>query len=202
MTSFVTSVDGTRIAFDRLGEGPTVILVGGMLCHRRTTRQLAERLARRFTVINYDRRGRGESGDTPPYTVRRETEDLAALIAASGGSAAVYGYSSGAGIALNAASHGLPITHVVLHEPHDLQVLGDVVGATDIPTLVIAGGASPEVFRDIAIRIAYMLPNGTYTRLEGQDGGAPAELVAPVVTEFLTAASSVAAGMGGRHTPR
>ena len=81
------------------------------------TRPLAEQLAKHFTVINYDRRGRGDSGDTKPYAVGREIEDLAALIAEAGGTAAVYGHSSGAGLALHAAAHGLPISRLVLHEP-------------------------------------------------------------------------------------
>jgi pimeloyl-ACP methyl ester carboxylesterase len=113
----VTSSDGTTIAFDRLGEGPPVIVVGGATCDRAMTRPLAEQLAQHFTVFNYDRRGRGDSGDTAPYTVEREIEDLEALIAGAGGTASVYGHSSGAGLALHAAAHTLPITKLVLHEP-------------------------------------------------------------------------------------
>ena len=89
------SQDGTVIAFDRQGAGDPVILVGGALCDRGIHRELADFLAPHFTVVNYDRRGRGESGDTPPYAVEREIEDIAALIGAAGGRAAVYGISSG-----------------------------------------------------------------------------------------------------------
>ncbi len=113
----VRSKDGTTIAFDRLGDGPAVIVVGGATCARATTLPLAMQLAQYFTVINYDRRGRGDSGDTAPYAVEREIEDLAALIAEAGGTASVYGHSSGAGLALHAAAHGLPISKLVLHEP-------------------------------------------------------------------------------------
>lgn len=113
----VKSADGTPIVFDRLGDGPPVVLVTGALCDRSATRALAEELARTFTVINYDRRGRGDSDDTAPYAVQREIEDLAALITEAGGTAAVYGHSSGAALALHAAAHGLPITRLVLHEP-------------------------------------------------------------------------------------
>ncbi len=113
----VLSKDGTAIAFDRLGEGLPVIVVGGATCDRAMTRPLAEQLAQHFTVINYDRRGRGDSGDTAPYTVEREIEDIAAVIDEAGGSAFVYGHSSGAGLVLHAAAHGLPITKLVLHEP-------------------------------------------------------------------------------------
>jgi pimeloyl-ACP methyl ester carboxylesterase len=258
VTSHVTSADGTRIAFDRLGEGPSIVLVGGMFCDRQTTRELAERLAHRFSVINYDRRGRGESGDTAPYAVVREVEDIGALIAEVGGEAAVYGHSSGAGLALNAAATASGISRLVLHEPpygrddeeskrdarqlaqdvkralaedrradaiklfmadsgmppemvegmsvdpnmqavaptmtYDFEVMGDFGGGTipeelvrriGIPTLVIAGGASPEFFRDTAARIAQVLPRGSLTVLEREDHGAPADVVAPVVAAFL-----------------
>ena len=263
VVTHVTSADGTRIAFDRLGQGPAVVVVGGMFCDRQTTQGLAEQLAHQFTVINYDRRGRGDSSDTQPYAVEREIEDLNALIAEAGGSASVYGHSSGAGLALNAAASGLPITRLVLHEPpydsddeeskrearelaenvrtaiaedrradainlfltasgmppemaegasndpkmlalaptmpYDFEVMGDIsrggaipeerVRVIGIPTLVIAGGASPDFFRDTATRIADLLPNGNHIVLEGQDHGAPADVVAPLVAEFLSTAS-------------
>ncbi|MEO3812343.1 alpha/beta fold hydrolase [Sphaerisporangium sp. B11E5] len=113
----VISADGTAIAFERLGDGPPVVVVGGALCDQTSTRPTAEALAWHFTVLNYDRRGRGNSEDTAPYAVEREIEDIAALIAEAGGAAAVYGHSSGAGLALRAAAHGLPVTRLVLHEP-------------------------------------------------------------------------------------
>jgi pimeloyl-ACP methyl ester carboxylesterase len=113
----VTSKDGTTIAFDRLGAGEPVIVVGGALCDRAKLRPTAEALAQHFTVFNYDRRGRGDSGDTKPYAVEREIEDLGALIAQAGGTASVYGHSSGAGLALHTAAAGLPIAKLVLHEP-------------------------------------------------------------------------------------
>lgn len=259
MTSFATSSDGTRIAYDRLGRGPAVVVIGGLFNDRTTTRPLAERLAEGFTVINYDRRGRGESGDTAPYAVEREIEDVAALIAEVEGSAAVYGHSSGAGLALNAAAAGLPITKLILHEPpyggddeesrrsarelaqtiqkaidedrradaisafleasgmppeaargaaadermlavaptmpYDFEVMGDTRGGgipvdlarkVDLPTLVIAGDASPAFFMDTARRLVELLPNGRLAVLEGADHGAPAEVVAPVVESFLS----------------
>ncbi len=111
------SKDGTTIAFDWYGEGPPVILVGGATCDRAMTRPHAEELAKHRAVINYDRRCRRDSGDTKPYAVEREVEDLEALIVEAGGSAFVYGHSSGAGLVLHAASRSLPITGVVLHEP-------------------------------------------------------------------------------------
>src|SRR5436309_11394168 len=91
-----TSADGTPLAFDEDGQGPAIIMVVGAFNTRETTAPLAAALKHRFTVLNYDRRGRGDSGDTPPYAVEREIEDIDALIAKAGGSAAVFGYSSGA----------------------------------------------------------------------------------------------------------
>jgi pimeloyl-ACP methyl ester carboxylesterase len=114
----VTSRDGTRIAYDRSGDGPPLILVASALSDRSDTRRLAARLASSFSVLNYDRRGRGQSDDTPPYAVHREIEDLDALIEVVGGRAAVFGSSSGAVLALDAAN-ALPakVSGLVLYEP-------------------------------------------------------------------------------------
>ena len=115
----VLSKDGTAIAFDQLGEGPAIILVGGSFTDRSqpTLVQLADILAPHFTILTYDRRGRGDSGDTLPYTVEREVEDLDALFKVVGGSACVCGFSSGAGLALEAAVSGLAMKKLVLYEP-------------------------------------------------------------------------------------
>jgi pimeloyl-ACP methyl ester carboxylesterase len=112
------SKDGTLIAFERSGHGPALILVDGALCYRASgpSRPLAALLSERFTVYWYDRRGRGDSGDTMPYAVEREIEDLDALIREAGGSAFVYGISSGAALALEAANHGLAIRKLALYE--------------------------------------------------------------------------------------
>jgi pimeloyl-ACP methyl ester carboxylesterase len=112
-----TSADGTLIAYERLGHGPPLIVIGGATCDRARMRPVCEELARGLTVFNYDRRGRGDSGDTRPYAVEREVEDVAALVELAGGSASVYGHSSGAGLALEAAAQGLPIDKLILHEP-------------------------------------------------------------------------------------
>lgn len=114
----VTSADGTPIAYEHTGSGPVVVLVDGANCHRafHGGRPLAELLANRYTVFIYDRRGRGESGDTPPFAVEREIEDLAAVIDAAGGSASVYGTSSGGALLLRAAAAGLPIDRIALYE--------------------------------------------------------------------------------------
>jgi len=257
MTEFATSADGTRIAFDQLGDGPPLIIAAGIFCDRSEMEPLAEELSTWFTVINFDRRGRGESGDTAPYTAEREVEDIAALIAELGGSAALYGHSSGAGLALNAAAAGLPISRLILHEPpysaddeskaaaremylevqralnedrrgdaiamffkgfgmppeviedmksddrmlrlagtmhHDFEIMGDNRGegvpddrvkAINVPTLVMCGSESPDFFGIVADRIAELLPNGKQTVLMGQDHGAAADVVAPVIAEYL-----------------
>ncbi|HLK37067.1 MAG TPA: alpha/beta hydrolase [Polyangiaceae bacterium] len=113
-----TSRDGTVLSYDRVGQGPPVILVVGALCSRTLGPgvKLAPALARRFTVFTYDRRGRGDSGDTAPYALAREIEDLEALISEAGGSACVFGHSSGAVLALHAAARGLPIEKLALYE--------------------------------------------------------------------------------------
>lgn len=113
----VTSADGTVIAFDQRGKGSPVILVGGAFNDRTTVAGLAEVLAGDFTTIAYDRRGRGDSGDSDEYAMEREIEDIAALIAEVGGSASVFGHSSGAVLALEAAAAGLAIDRVVAYEP-------------------------------------------------------------------------------------
>ncbi|HZY49767.1 MAG TPA: alpha/beta fold hydrolase [Devosia sp.] len=118
--AFVTSRDGTRIGYSVVGAGPAIILVDGALCWRASgpSGPLAEQLKDRFTVYTYDRRGRGESGDTKPYAIRREVEDLDALIDAAGGSVMIYAISSGVPLALAAAdSLGAGrITRMVLYE--------------------------------------------------------------------------------------
>jgi pimeloyl-ACP methyl ester carboxylesterase len=114
---YVTSKDGTTIAYDRLGDGPPVVLVSGGSVDRSSNAGLAEQLASDFTVYNYDRRGRGPSGDTQPYAIEREIEDIDAVIGAAGGSAGLYGTSSGAALALLATAAGSPVTKLALWEP-------------------------------------------------------------------------------------
>lgn len=252
------SADGTTIAYDRSGSGTPVILVNGALSTRSGMHPYAEALAPEFTVITYDRRGRGDSTDTSPYSVAREIQDLSALIDAVGGSAAVYGHSSGAALVAMAAS-SLPITRVVLHEPpygpddEESQQQSDEAGAAVLnllaegrraeavatfltmagmpseaaaeyakapgmaevahtlaydfavmdhaskggivpisllegltqPTLVVAGSASPPFMVEAARAIAKTVPNGRLVELDGQDHVVPAEILAPVLIDFL-----------------
>ena len=143
--AFTTSKDGTKIGYSTIGSGPAMVLVDGALCWRASgpSGPLAEQLKDRFTVTTYDRRGRGESGDTKPYAIDREIEDLAAVIEVAGGSAAIYAISSGVGLALAAADAGLPITKMVLYEmpiftdgshsalPGYVEKLNELVGKGD-----------------------------------------------------------------------
>ena len=158
----VTSKDGTTIAFDRSGKGPAVILVGGALGVRSQPMMadLAAHLAARFTVYNYDRRGRGDSGDTLPYAMEREVEDIEAIIDIAGGSASLYGLSSGAVLALEATSK-LPakVSKLALYEPPFITddshppLRKDYVQRLD--ELIAAGrrGDAVEVFMTDAIGI-------------------------------------------------
>ena len=115
--STLTSKDGTTIAFDTVGDGPPLVIVGGALSDRRGAATHAALLGSNFTVSTYDRRGRGDSGDTPPYAVEREIEDLQALVEEAGGTAYALGHSSGAVLALEAAAGTPGITKLVLYEP-------------------------------------------------------------------------------------
>jgi pimeloyl-ACP methyl ester carboxylesterase len=150
----VTSRDGTRIAFDQSGEGPALILVVGAFNDRATGASLAQALESRFSVFNYDRRGRGESGDTAPYALEREIEDLEALIIQAGGSARVFGYSSGAILAVRAAASGLAIPQLALYEPPPIGGRAGQLG-TQLTDLIAAGrrGDAVELFQTEAVGI-------------------------------------------------
>lgn len=121
----VTSKDGTTIAYEKSGTGPAVLLVDGALCYRSfgPMRELAKLLSPHFTVYTYDRRGRGESSNSKPYAVEHEVEDIEALIDEAGGSAFVYGISSGGCLALEAAARlGKKIKKLAIYEaPYNLE---------------------------------------------------------------------------------
>ncbi|ANP49635.1 pimeloyl-ACP methyl ester carboxylesterase [Streptomyces griseochromogenes] len=116
MDKKTTSRDGTSLAYQVIGQGPTVILVSGAMSTGGTMAPLAHRLADRCAAVVYDRRGRGGSGDTAPYAVAREVEDLAALIDAVGGDAVLFGVSSGGALVLEAAASGLPVRRAAVYE--------------------------------------------------------------------------------------
>ncbi|RYE50108.1 MAG: alpha/beta hydrolase, partial [Hyphomicrobiales bacterium] len=115
---FVTSKDGTQIAYDQVGSGPALVLVGGALSQRGAWAPIAKLLSAKFTVLSVDRRGRGDSGDTAPYAVEREIEDIAAVIDAAGGTAFVHGQSSGAVLSLRvAATYPDKVKKLSVYEP-------------------------------------------------------------------------------------
>ena len=116
-TAEVSSKDGTTIVFDRTGRGPALVLVGGALNDRGSGAALGALLAPSFTAYTYDRRGRGDSGDTPPYAVEREVEDIEALVAEAGGSAFLMGHSSGAALVIETAARIGGIGKIALYEP-------------------------------------------------------------------------------------
>jgi pimeloyl-ACP methyl ester carboxylesterase len=165
MSSFATSRDGTRIAYDADGSGPPVILVGGAMQFRgfdSNTVAMAKLLAARgYTVINFDRRGRGESAQAPSFTLADTIDDLRALIEAAGAPAALFGSSSGGSICLAAAAAGLPVTAMVLWE----TPLGDELGTDSAANLAglrekLAAGNGDDV-------IAYYMKDMPPEWLEG-----------------------------------
>ena len=146
----VRSQDGTAIAYTRSGSGPALILIDGALCSRAfgPSPKLAPLLARHFTVYAYDRRGRGQSGDTHPYSPAREVEDIAALLEEAGGSALLLGLSSGGALALEAAAAGLPVEKAVAYEPpyvDDAGQRGGAAHAGELKRLLASGNRGGAV---------------------------------------------------------
>jgi pimeloyl-ACP methyl ester carboxylesterase len=152
----VTSKDGTSIAYKRMGAGPAVILVTGALDDGSENAPLATELASHFTMYNYNRRGRGESGDTQPYALEREIEDIAALIDEAGGSAHLYGVSSGGALIMEAAAAGLAIDRLAVYEvPYMIGVEAvqqwrDYVGQLEAALAAGRRGDAGELFMRLA----------------------------------------------------
>ncbi len=161
MIRTVRSKDGTTIAFEQSGEGLPVILVCGGSVDRSSNAPLAEQLTAQFRVYNYDRRGRGDSGDTAPYAVEREVEDLDALIQEAGGSAFLYGTSSGAALALEAVASGLAVTRLALWEPP--FIVGDSrprppADTASIYTKLVAEGRRGEAVEYFMLKVVGLPP--------------------------------------------
>ena len=255
-THTVTSADGTTIAYQAYGEGPSIVIVGGATNRKEDWIELAEALAQDgFTGVTYDRRGRGDSGDTRPFAVEREVEDLAGVVEAVGAPAGLHTISGGGAVAYRAIAAGAPIASMSAFEtPYrvegaptppadytdhlqelydadrrsdmlayfmtagvgqpedaveqmkqmpfwdDLAQLGPTVlydglqlggGQTplptellqsiDVPVLCIASTGSPDWLRDAASAAADVVPDGTFTVLEGEFHSAPTAVVAPVL---------------------
>jgi pimeloyl-ACP methyl ester carboxylesterase len=264
VAEMTTSADGTAIVFERTGEGAPVIIVGGAFNDRHSAAALAEQLAPSFTVHTYDRRGRGDSGFTEPYAVEREIEDLEAVIEATGGSAALFGHSSGGALALETTARSLSVSRLAMYEPpyivdqtrqplpddyvahlEELTAAGkrrEIVGyfmtnavgmpaemveplldspmvadmerlahtvsydgrvmfrgsmhgeplpaewrdSVTVPTLVMAGGNSPDWLHNSCRSLVALLPDVCYRTIEGQDHAASPEAIAPALEEFLS----------------
>ncbi|CCH22006.1 Alpha/beta hydrolase fold protein [Micromonospora lupini str. Lupac 08] len=208
----VRSADGTPVAYERSGAGPAIILVGGAFNDRGTTRALGDALAPDFTAVGYDRRGRGQSGDTAPYAVDREIEDLAAVVDAVGGSAALYGISSGAILAALAAAQGVPLTGLILFEPpfqvgphvgirEDISArLSERIAADDrdgavemflvdsvgLPAEAVAGMRAQPMWGSLTA-IAHTLP---YDALVSAGGSFPVDRLGTITTPTLTVDST------------
>jgi pimeloyl-ACP methyl ester carboxylesterase len=177
------SADGTHIAYERIGDGPPLIIVGGAWNTRRSGAELAERLAENFTVYGYDRRGRGDSGDTQPYAVEREVEDLEAVIEAAGGSAALFGHSSGGALAIETTARSVTVSKLAVYEipyivDHSRPPLADdYIGHIDE---LIATGRRSEVvsyFRTEAVG----MPAETAEQMAGSPRTASMESLAHTV---------------------
>jgi pimeloyl-ACP methyl ester carboxylesterase len=191
--STVTSPDGTSIDYSRYGAGPAVVFIGGATAYRAIdegTTQTARGLADAgFMTIEYDRRGRGRSGDTQPWAVDREVEDVAALIKEAGGAAALYAESSGAGIALAAASAGAGVIALALQEPpffsgHDLT--------SDLAALrsLLAEGKKDEALR-YNLSSVIGLPPGMVEGMSHGPGWAAMVAVAPTLIYDLTIVNQI-----------
>jgi pimeloyl-ACP methyl ester carboxylesterase len=185
----VVSKDGTEIAFDGQGEGPSLILVTGAMATRADTASVAARLAPYFAVFAYDRRGRGDSGDTPRYAVEREIDDLQAVIARAGGSAYVFGHSSGAILALEATRSIAPsITKLALYEPPFIVDDGSPPLPEDYVTrladLVAAGrrGDTVKYWMTTVIRV----PDEAQAYMQSQPMWHDFESVAPTLVNDAT----------------
>jgi pimeloyl-ACP methyl ester carboxylesterase len=183
----LTSTDGTAIAYQRTGTGPALILTVGAFCDRSSTAPLSQLLAPYFTVYEYDRRGRGSSGDGDGYSVDREVDDLASLVEAAGGSALVYGHSSGAALALEAAARGLPITALAAFEPPYTAADDGTGGSGELLEGVRRCIAAGD--RDGAARLFLEgsgTPPGVITMLQQSPGWARMRELAPPLVYDLT----------------
>jgi len=180
----LTSPDGTTIAYDLIGDGPPIVLVDGAMCFRGAGPMdaLAELLAPHFTVVTYDRRGRGGSTDTTPYATEREVEDLRALIDAAGGAAYVYAMSSGGALALATAAAGAPINGLALYEPpYVAESEGDEPGADYTARLgeLLDAGDRGGAIALFMTRVG--IPSEVITGMQASPGWARFEAVAPTL---------------------
>lgn len=161
-TEFAKSSDGTRIAFERTGAGPNLVLVDGAMCHRRfgPAEPFTRELSDHYTVISYDRRGRGESGDSSTYRPELEVDDLRAVIDAAGGKPYVLGFSSGAGLAYRAAASGVPMAKVIGYEAPYVGRRGGRDYVSDLDRLIAEGenGKAVDYFMVKMVGAPFFVP--------------------------------------------
>lgn len=219
-----TSADGTTIAYDTWGSGPLAVIVGGAFNDRGTWAGLAGALAEQgFTGVSYDRRGRGDSGNTEPYAVEREFEDLAAVVAAAGGGPVyAHGVSSGAALLLRAVAAGLPVERVSVFEPpyrvegsppppaNYIATLQRYVDADDrdglvayfqtqvigLPEAMVQGFRGDPMWASLCALAPTLVHDGL--ALGGDDHSLPEELLASVRVPVLAVTSSGTAGWLGQ----
>jgi pimeloyl-ACP methyl ester carboxylesterase len=190
----VRSADGTLIAFERAGSGPALILIGGAFSVRQGGYGLRDILSDRFTVYSVDRRGRGDSTDTQPYSVEREIEDLAALVGVAGddgGPVYVYGHSSGGILSLEAAARGLPIERLAVYEPPFTYDPADPTQSEPEGRAVLAaldGGASAVWAGRASDAVVAAVPDARRYTVGEEAHGAAADVLAPVLAEFFLGA--------------
>jgi pimeloyl-ACP methyl ester carboxylesterase len=193
------SADGTRIAWSRQGSGPPLVIVDPLMADRSSssTQVLADLLSENHTVYTYDRRGTGESGTGEEYTEESDVDDLLAVVQVAGGSASLYGFGSGAFLALRAAEESAVITRVVALEPalalnegEDelllLQTELEGLGGVSVPVLVLAGSTSGDETQDLARRAAAALDEGEFQLLEGDASSVPDAALADAIGSFLS----------------
>jgi pimeloyl-ACP methyl ester carboxylesterase len=179
----VSSLDGTRIGFDSLGTGPALILVDGATCYRDSgpMRPLAALLAAAFTVYSYDRRGRGASGDTLPFSIDREIEDIAALITEAGGRAALFGMSSGGALAIAAAARlGKALTGLAVYEvPVSIDIDPAAITYSRRLAAALSEGRRGDAMALFLARVG--VPEEQVAALRGSPGWAALEAIAPTL---------------------
>ena len=193
------SADGTHIAWSRQGDGPPLVIVDPLTADRKSsaTRALADLLAVNHTVYTYDRRGLGESGLGEEYTAESDVDDLLAVVQVAGGTAALYGFASGAFLALRAAEESAVISRVVVLEPalaldegEDemlvLQTELEGLGGVRVPVLVLAGSASGDETLDLARRAAEALEAGEFQLVQGSEASVPDAALAAAIESFLS----------------
>jgi pimeloyl-ACP methyl ester carboxylesterase len=189
----ITSADGTVIDFERYGQGPAVLFIGGATQYRGidpTATESARRLGESgFTAVDFDRRGRGGSGDTPPWSLEREVEDVAALVADVGGPASLYSSSSGATVALAAVQAGVPVSSLVLYEPPFFAGVGHAEHLARLRELLAEGRLDDAMRYNLTTVIG--VPDAAVADMAGRPWWPAMTAVAPTLLHDLSAVHDI-----------